>query len=120
MPLQVSLLDKDLVLVPIHLDVHWSLAVLDLRHGAVRYYDSLHTALPPFNEVRVVGLGPTAHVRFRVHFDAHAARACTLMRAWSATLAAGLSHVWFRVCVTCSCLSRGSGTKRTTASGSAG
>jgi hypothetical protein len=32
----------DLVLVPLHLDMHWILAVIDFNHHEVRYYDSMN------------------------------------------------------------------------------
>ncbi|XP_015214798.1 sentrin-specific protease 2 isoform X2 [Lepisosteus oculatus] len=37
----VDLFQKDIVLVPLHLGVHWSLAVIDFRVKTVKYYDSV-------------------------------------------------------------------------------
>ncbi|XP_066544046.1 sentrin-specific protease 2 isoform X2 [Amia ocellicauda] len=37
----VDLFEKDIVLVPLHLGVHWSLAVIDFRVKTVNYYDSM-------------------------------------------------------------------------------
>ena len=34
-------MDCDLVCVPVHQEVHWVLAVIDLKRHEVRYYDSL-------------------------------------------------------------------------------
>ncbi|NXG42227.1 SENP2 protease, partial [Psilopogon haemacephalus] len=37
----VDIFQKDLLLVPIHLTVHWALVVIDLRKKTISYYDSL-------------------------------------------------------------------------------
>ncbi|KAM4626874.1 sentrin-specific protease 2 [Discoglossus pictus] len=37
----VHLFEKDIILVPVHLDVHWSLLVCDLRKKTIKYYDSI-------------------------------------------------------------------------------
>ena len=34
-------MDCDLVCVPVHQEVHWVLAVIDIKRREVRYYDSL-------------------------------------------------------------------------------
>jgi sentrin-specific protease 1 len=36
-----SIMDCDLVCVPVHQEVHWVLAVIDIKRREVRYYDSL-------------------------------------------------------------------------------
>ncbi|XP_062462573.1 sentrin-specific protease 2 isoform X1 [Pezoporus occidentalis] len=36
----VDLFKRDLILVPIHLRVHWALAVIDVRKKAIKYFDS--------------------------------------------------------------------------------
>ena len=41
-PPQVDIFAQDLVLVPIHLGMHWALATLDMKRNRVCYYDSLH------------------------------------------------------------------------------
>lgn len=38
---KVDLFSYDLLLVPIHLGVHWCMATIDLRSKCVRYYDSM-------------------------------------------------------------------------------
>lgn len=38
---RVDIFAYDLLLVPIHLGVHWCLAVIDFRHSTIRYYDSM-------------------------------------------------------------------------------
>ncbi len=38
---QVDIFAHDLVLVPVHLGMHWCLAVIDFKGRAVRYYDSM-------------------------------------------------------------------------------
>ncbi|KAJ2784843.1 SUMO1 sentrin specific peptidase 1 [Coemansia javaensis] len=38
---RTRLFDKDLVIVPVHLGVHWCCAVIDLRQKAICYYDAL-------------------------------------------------------------------------------
>ncbi|NXN20329.1 SENP2 protease, partial [Indicator maculatus] len=37
----MDIFQKDIILVPIHLGVHWALVVIDVRKKAIRYYDSL-------------------------------------------------------------------------------
>ncbi|KGL73169.1 Sentrin-specific protease 2, partial [Tinamus guttatus] len=37
----VDLFKQDLILVPIHLRVHWSLVVIDVRRKSIRYFDSV-------------------------------------------------------------------------------
>ncbi|KFQ46721.1 Sentrin-specific protease 2, partial [Nestor notabilis] len=37
----VDLFKQDLVLVPIHLRVHWALAVIDVRKKTIKYFDSM-------------------------------------------------------------------------------
>ncbi|NWI62576.1 SENP2 protease, partial [Todus mexicanus] len=37
----VDLFKQDLVLVPIHLRVHWALVVIDMRKKTIKYYDSM-------------------------------------------------------------------------------
>ncbi|KAJ1663018.1 SUMO1 sentrin specific peptidase 1 [Coemansia sp. RSA 1646] len=39
---RIPLFEKDLVIVPVHLGVHWCCAVIDFRHKTIRYYDALH------------------------------------------------------------------------------
>ncbi|KAJ2469932.1 hypothetical protein EV174_006192 [Coemansia sp. RSA 2320] len=38
---RVKLFEKDLVIVPVHLGVHWCCAVIDLRAKTIVYYDAL-------------------------------------------------------------------------------
>ncbi|KAJ2512151.1 SUMO1 sentrin specific peptidase 1 [Coemansia sp. RSA 2049] len=38
---RVDLFKKDLVIVPVHLGVHWCCAVIDFRARAIRYYDAM-------------------------------------------------------------------------------
>ncbi|KAJ2662107.1 SUMO1 sentrin specific peptidase 1 [Coemansia sp. RSA 1200] len=38
---RVALFEKDLVIVPVHLGVHWCCAVIDFRARSIRYYDAL-------------------------------------------------------------------------------
>lgn len=38
---RVDIFAHDLLLVPIHLGVHWCLAVIDFRDSTIRYYDSM-------------------------------------------------------------------------------
>ncbi|NXG76420.1 SENP2 protease, partial [Baryphthengus martii] len=37
----VDIFKKDLILVPVHLKVHWTLAVIDMRKKKISYYDSM-------------------------------------------------------------------------------
>ncbi|XP_067158211.1 sentrin-specific protease 2-like isoform X2 [Apteryx mantelli] len=37
----VDLFKQDLILVPIHLRVHWALAVIDVRRKSIKYFDSV-------------------------------------------------------------------------------
>ncbi|NXK92103.1 SENP2 protease, partial [Formicarius rufipectus] len=37
----VDLFKKDLILVPIHLSVHWALLVIDVRKKTIKYFDSM-------------------------------------------------------------------------------
>ena len=39
---QTNLFDQDLLLVPVHLGVHWCLAAVDIVNKCVSYYDSMH------------------------------------------------------------------------------
>ena len=39
--LQVDVFAHDLLLIPVHLGMHWCLACVDLRRKAVRYFDSM-------------------------------------------------------------------------------
>ena len=39
--LQVDLFAMDLIMIPIHLGMHWCLAVIDVRAKSITYYDSL-------------------------------------------------------------------------------
>ncbi|XP_052608848.1 sentrin-specific protease 2-like [Peromyscus californicus insignis] len=47
----VNLFTKDLILVPIHLDVHWSLVVIDLRKKHIVYLDSMGQERPDVLEM---------------------------------------------------------------------
>uniref|UniRef100_A0A1E1XC93 Putative sentrin/sumo-specific protease n=1 Tax=Amblyomma aureolatum TaxID=187763 RepID=A0A1E1XC93_9ACAR len=38
---RIDIFAHDLILVPIHLGLHWCLAVIDFRHSTIRYYDSM-------------------------------------------------------------------------------
>lgn len=38
---QVDLFCYKLIIVPVHLGVHWCLAVIDFRNKTVKYYDSM-------------------------------------------------------------------------------
>ncbi|XP_075464968.1 sentrin-specific protease 2 isoform X4 [Ascaphus truei] len=38
---KMHLFEMEIILVPIHLDVHWSLLVCDLRKKTIKYYDSI-------------------------------------------------------------------------------
>lgn len=38
---KVDIFAHDLVLVPVHLGMHWCLAVIDFRHSKIQYYDSM-------------------------------------------------------------------------------
>lgn len=38
---KMDLFSFDLILIPVHLGMHWCLAVIDLSHKAVHYYDSM-------------------------------------------------------------------------------
>ncbi|XP_038202906.1 sentrin-specific protease 2-like [Arvicola amphibius] len=41
---RMNLFEKEIILVPIHQEVHWSLIVIDLRKCSIMYYDSMgHT-----------------------------------------------------------------------------
>ncbi|XP_078792820.1 sentrin-specific protease 3b isoform X2 [Oryzias latipes] len=39
----VDIFQKDLLLIPIHLEVHWSLVSVDIQHRAITYFDSQRT-----------------------------------------------------------------------------
>ncbi|KAJ8338228.1 hypothetical protein SKAU_G00371940 [Synaphobranchus kaupii] len=39
----VNIFQKDLLLIPIHLEVHWSLVCVDIPHRAITYFDSQRT-----------------------------------------------------------------------------
>ncbi|KAF6031750.1 hypothetical protein EB796_009957 [Bugula neritina] len=38
---QVDLFSKDIILIPVHLGVHWCLACIHLRKGLIQYFDSM-------------------------------------------------------------------------------
>ncbi|GFG37084.1 hypothetical protein Cfor_07923 [Coptotermes formosanus] len=38
---KVDIFSHDLIIVPVHLGVHWCLATIDFRNKAVKYYDSM-------------------------------------------------------------------------------
>ena len=40
-PCQVDLFAQSLVFIPVHLGMHWCLAVLDVQRKAIEYYDSM-------------------------------------------------------------------------------
>lgn len=40
---QVDIFQKDLLLIPIHLEVHWSLVCVDIPRRAITYFDSQRT-----------------------------------------------------------------------------
>lgn len=40
---QVDIFQKDLLLIPIHLEVHWSLISVDIPRRAITYFDSQRT-----------------------------------------------------------------------------
>ncbi|XP_051051093.1 sentrin-specific protease 2-like [Phodopus roborovskii] len=42
----VNIFEKDIVLVPVHLEVHWSLVVIDLRKKTIVYWDSMGLKRP--------------------------------------------------------------------------
>ncbi|XP_035297573.1 LOW QUALITY PROTEIN: sentrin-specific protease 2-like [Cricetulus griseus] len=42
----VNIFEKDIVLVPVHLHVHWSLVVIDLRKKTIVYWDSMGLKRP--------------------------------------------------------------------------
>ena len=37
-----SIFDMDLVIVPLHLDVHWCVAVINMKDKVIEFYDSLN------------------------------------------------------------------------------
>lgn len=39
---RVDIFSKDLLLVPVHLGVHWCLAIIDFRRKVIKYYDSMN------------------------------------------------------------------------------
>ncbi|XP_033104112.1 sentrin-specific protease 1-like [Anneissia japonica] len=43
---KVDIFSKNLILVPVHLGVHWCLAVIDMRNKTITYYDSMGNANP--------------------------------------------------------------------------
>lgn len=43
---KVDLFAQDLVVVPIHLDIHWCMSIIDLRDKAIVYYDSMGSSNP--------------------------------------------------------------------------
>ena len=49
---QVDLFSKQLLLVPVHLEVHWSLVAVDPGNRSIRLYDSELTALPEVTLVK--------------------------------------------------------------------
>lgn len=38
---KVDLFSKDLVVVPVHLGIHWCMSVIDFRNKSIRYFDSM-------------------------------------------------------------------------------
>ncbi|XP_040591233.1 sentrin-specific protease 2-like [Mesocricetus auratus] len=42
----LNIFEKDIVLVPVHLEVHWSLVVIDLRKKTIAYWDSMGLKRP--------------------------------------------------------------------------
>ena len=39
---QTDIFKKDYILIPIHLTMHWTMAVINMKDCLVEYYDSLH------------------------------------------------------------------------------
>ena len=39
---KVDLFSRDMFLIPVHTEKHWSVACIDLRGRSIRYYDSMH------------------------------------------------------------------------------
>ncbi|KAJ2546928.1 hypothetical protein EV175_005419 [Coemansia sp. RSA 1933] len=39
---RIALFEKDIIIIPVHLGVHWCCAVIDFRHKSIKYYDALH------------------------------------------------------------------------------
>ena len=37
----IDIFSMDLILVPVHLEKHWCMAIIDMRANEIRYYDSL-------------------------------------------------------------------------------
>ena len=42
----MDLFSKDLILIPVHLGVHWVLVTMDMKKKELTYFDSLHTSNP--------------------------------------------------------------------------
>lgn len=42
-PAQVDIFGKELLLIPIHLEVHWSLVAVDVARRTITYFDSQRT-----------------------------------------------------------------------------
>jgi len=40
--MQINLFEKDMVIIPVHLGVHWCCACINLLDQRFEYYDSLH------------------------------------------------------------------------------
>lgn len=43
---KVDIFAQDLVVVPIHLDIHWCMSIIDFRDKSIRYYDSMGSSNP--------------------------------------------------------------------------
>lgn len=43
---KVDIFAQELVLVPLHLPMHWTMAVINVKERAIEYYDSLHGREP--------------------------------------------------------------------------
>ncbi len=39
---QINLFEKEMIIIPVHLDVHWCCAVINMLDRRIEYYDSLH------------------------------------------------------------------------------
>lgn len=43
---KVDILAQDLMVVPIHLDIHWCMSIIDFREKSIVYYDSMGSSNP--------------------------------------------------------------------------
>jgi len=43
---KVDIFAQDLVVVPIHLDIHWCMSIIDFRDKSIVYYDSMGSSNP--------------------------------------------------------------------------